>query len=83
MKNADGLELAYRLAREALLADPAADGLYIGGGSWLTAPLVAVLEREFGRPVITNTTAFVWRARELLGHTVPVTGYGRLLQPAG
>ena len=78
MKNADGLTLAYQLAREALLSDPTADGLYIGGGSWLTAPLVAVLEAEFGRPVITNTTSFTWQACRLLGYTKPVTGYGRL-----
>jgi len=78
MKNADGLTIAYEMSREALLSNPAADGLYIGGGSWLTAPLVRVLEAEFDRPVITNTTSFVWQARRLIGLREPVVGYGRV-----
>jgi len=83
MKNADGLTVAYHMAREALLSDPTADGLYIGGGSWLTAPLVAVLESEFDRPVITNTTSFVWRACGLVKYAGAVTGYGRVFNTPG
>jgi hypothetical protein len=30
------------------------EGVYIGGGAWLTLPVISRLEAEFGEPVITN-----------------------------
>ena len=59
---------------------PEADGLYIGDGAWVTFPIVKVLEKEFGRPVITNEIATVWHVCHLLDYWKPVSGYGRLLQ---
>jgi hypothetical protein len=44
---------------------------YIGGGSWLSEPVCQALEREFGRPAISNqlTRLGAWtpiRRRRLL-----------------
>ncbi len=76
------LTLAYELGRGALRESPKADGLYIGGGSWLTLPIIEPLEREFGKPVITNVSALAWGLCHLLDCWKPIPGYGRLLQSA-
>jgi maleate isomerase len=74
------LTLAYELGRGALENYPDADGLYIGGGAWLTYPIVDPLEKEFGKPVITNMNALVWHTCHVLDYWKPIQGYGRLLQ---
>jgi len=79
LTNAQGLAIAERLAREALRAHGSAEALYIGGGSWLTAPIIESIEREAGVPVVTNTTAIVWHCCRLIGCARPIAGYGRLL----
>jgi len=80
LKCGETLALAYELGRGALENYPDADGIYIGGGSWLTYPIVAPLEKEFGRPVITNMNALIWHTCHLLDYWKPIQGYGRLLQ---
>jgi len=72
-------ELAYELGRAALTRHPDADGLYIGGGSWLSEPVCQALEREFGKPAISNPSAMVWDTLTRLGHWAPIPGQGRLL----
>lgn len=79
LKNEDSMTLAYNLARNALKGNPDADGLYIGGGSWLTAPIINLLEQEFDKPVISNTTSIIWHLCRLLNFKNPVRGFGRLL----
>ena len=79
-KTEENLALAYELGRRALLSFPEADGLYIGGGAWLTYPVVEPLEKEFGKPVVTNTGATVYHLCHLLDCWRPIEGYGRLLQ---
>jgi maleate isomerase len=73
------LHLAYDLGRGALQRFPEAEGVYIGGGAWLTLPVIGRLEEEFGKPVITNQTATVWHVLHLLGCWQPIQGFGRLL----
>jgi maleate cis-trans isomerase len=73
------LDLAYTLGRQALEANPSADGLYIGGGSWLTLPALLRLEQEFGVPVITNQVSVVRGVCRRLGCWEPKAGYGRLI----
>lgn len=73
------LHLAYDLGRGALQQFPDADGVYIGGGAWLTLPVIQRLEEEFGKPVITNQVAMVWHVLHLLGCWQPIQGFGRLL----
>jgi len=68
--------------RSALTRFPQADGLYIGGGSWLSEPVCQALERDFGKPAISNSSAMVWDTLSRLGHWKPIPGQGRLLAAA-
>jgi maleate cis-trans isomerase len=54
--------------------------VYIGGGSWLTLPVISRLEAEFDKPVITNQVATVWHVLRRLDCWTPIQGFGRLLQ---
>src|SRR5918911_800183 len=55
----EGADLAYELGRAALAEQPDADGLYIGGGAWLTLPGPPRLEQEVGQAVIDNPVSVV------------------------
>ena len=79
MSSDEGLSLAYGLGRAALASHPEADGLFIGGGSWLTLPAIVALEEEFGRPVIGNQAAVVWDACRRVNYWRPKPGYGKLI----
>ena len=79
MSGEDNIELAYALGRQALRDLPDADGLYIGGGAWLSQPVAEALEAEFGRPVITNVSAMIRNVLTLLKCWTPKPGHGRLL----
>ncbi len=68
-----------RYLRAALESHPEADGLFIGGGSWLTLPAIVALEEEFGRPVIGNQAAVVWDACRRVNYWRPKPGYGKLI----
>jgi maleate cis-trans isomerase len=80
MSGEDNIELAYALGRQALRDLPEADGLYIGGGAWLSQPVAETLEREFGRPVITNVSAMIRNVLTRLECWTPIPGHGRLLE---
>lgn len=80
LKTEESLMLAYELGREVLRSNPDADGLYIGGGAWLTIPIIKPIEDEFGKPVITNENATIWHVCHLIDYWKPIHGYGRLLQ---
>ena len=77
------ITLAHELGRGALENFPEADGVYIGGGSWLTLPVITTLEEEFAKPVITNQVATVWHLLNLLQCWKPIAGHGRLMQSHG
>lgn len=70
-------ERAYALGRGA--DHPSADALLISGTGLPTAGIVARLERDLGKPVVTSQTATLWQALRTVGVTGPVLGYGRLL----
>jgi arylmalonate decarboxylase len=80
MKSDASLRLAYDLGRGALQQFPEAEGVYVGGGAWLTLPVIERLEEEFGKPVITNQVASVWHSLNLLGCWQPIQGFGQLLR---
>ncbi|MBI4524693.1 MAG: hypothetical protein HY695_12885 [Deltaproteobacteria bacterium] len=80
MGDLESMQLAYELGRGALEEYPDADGLYIGGAAWLTLPLVERLEKEFGKPVITNQVATMWQLLHRLDCWSPISGYGQLLE---
>ncbi|MBI4529556.1 MAG: hypothetical protein HY695_37640 [Deltaproteobacteria bacterium] len=79
MSSDEGLSLAYGLGRMALNAYPEAEGLFLGGGAWLTLPVIIALEQKFGKPVITNQTAVVWDACRRVSYWQPKAGYGMLI----
>ena len=80
MKSSDSIQLAYDLGRGALERYPEDEGVYIGGGSWMTLPVIGQLERELGKPVVTNQVATVWHLLTLLDAWKPIRGNGRLLE---
>jgi arylmalonate decarboxylase len=73
-----GVRLAFQLAREAMRKAPDADGLLLPGGAWRSLAAVPILEEDFGKPVVTNPNAEVWRLISQ-GVAPPVKGWGRLL----
>jgi maleate cis-trans isomerase len=79
MSGEDNIELAYALGGQALRDLPEADGLYIGGGAWLSQPVAEALEGEFGKPVITNVSAMIRNVLTRLNCWTPIPGHGRLL----
>jgi arylmalonate decarboxylase len=74
-----GVRLAFQLAREAMRKAPEADGLLLPGGAWRSLAAVPILEEDFGKPVVTNPVAEVWRLISQ-GIAPPVKGWGRLLE---
>jgi len=80
MSGEDNIQLAYELGRQALRDLPQADGLYIGGGAWLSQPVAEALEAEYGRPVITNVSAMIRNVLTRLNCWTPIPGHGRLLE---
>lgn len=79
MRSQNSMELAYELGRRAFEQFPEADGLYIGGGAWISQPVVEKLEEEFGKPAICNQTAMQWNVLSILDVREPVEGHGKLL----
>jgi arylmalonate decarboxylase len=73
-----GVRLAFQLSREAMRKAPEADGLLLPGGAWRSLAAVPILEEDFGKPVVTNPNAEVWRLISQ-GVAPPVKGWGRLL----
>ncbi|MCC7105810.1 MAG: hypothetical protein IT307_11765 [Chloroflexi bacterium] len=75
----EGMRLAVELGRQALRANPDADGLLLPGGLWLAIHAIPILEAEFGKPVILNLNASLWLALKEAGKQRSVQGWGRLL----
>lgn len=79
MSSANSMELAYELGRRAVEQMPEADGVYIGGGAWLSLPVATALEKECGKPVICNHSAMMWNVLHMVDMWRPVQGAGRLM----
>jgi maleate isomerase len=75
-------EVPKRRLRQALLALPwrKADAVFISCTSLRTADLIAPLEAEIGRPVITSNQAMAWHALRLAGQSSNLVGRGVLMQ---
>jgi len=72
-------ETGYDLASSLLRDHPEVDGLYMPCNKWRIIPVIDRIEQEFGKPVVTNTQAWVWEALRNMGLKKPIPGYGRLL----
>jgi maleate isomerase len=83
LENADNiydesLERAAELARQA--DTPDAQAVLLSGTGLPTVGVLAALERELGKPVISSNQASLWRALRMAGVSAPVAGFGRLLE---
>ena len=81
---ADGFRLAepsvetlLDLARRGM--DARADALVISCLNTRSHAVIATLEAELGKPVITSTQATLWHALRLAGIEDRISGYGRLM----
>jgi maleate cis-trans isomerase len=70
-------ERAYRLARMVDRED--AEVVFLSGTGVPSLQVLAMLERDLGKPVISSASAMMWQALRLAGIKQPVPGYGRLL----
>jgi maleate isomerase len=46
---------------------------------WRVVSVIERIERESGKPAVTNTQAWVWEALRAMGMKSSIAGYGRLL----
>ncbi len=79
MDTRGGMDLAYELGSRAIRENPDCDGLYVGGGAWLSLPVVERLEQEFDIPCISNQDAVLWDALHKVNYWRPTTVSNRLL----
>jgi maleate cis-trans isomerase len=73
-------ETGYDLSSSVLRDFPDVDGVYMPCNKWRITPIVDRLEKDCGKPVVTNTIAWIWEALRGMGLTKPIQGYGRLLK---
>ncbi len=72
-------EQVYAHVKRMFLASRGADGIYIQGGGWRMTPIIDMLERDLGVPVVISSTADCWEIQKTLSIHEPLQGYGRLL----
>lgn len=72
-------ETSYKLAREAYLAAPDAEVIYLPCLVWPSLENIAAMEDDFGIPVVTNFSTKYWAAMETLKIKQTIKGYGQLL----
>jgi maleate isomerase len=70
----------YRFAKEVFLEAPEADGIFIPCPRWPTIGIIDKLEKDLRVPVVTSSTAMIWKAFDQLKIKEPVFGYGKLLE---
>ena len=66
----------YRLARDA--DRPEADALFLSCTNFRTIGVIAALERDLGKPVVSAIQASFWHCLRLAGVGGGVEGYGGL-----
>lgn len=73
-------ETLYAHVKRLYRKNPSADGVYIQGGGWQTARVVAMLEKDIGIPVVHATICQAWQIHKRLQVRETAPGYGRLLE---
>jgi maleate isomerase len=76
-----GADTAYDLAVE--VDDASAEAIVLSCTNWQTMDAIERIERDTKKPVISTTQASIWAALRAIGHTDPISGYGRLLRELG
>ncbi len=69
--------VAYSTAKE--VDDPRAESVFLSGTNWRTIDMIAPLEADLGKPVITANQATFWAAMKHL-NIGGFSGYGKLLE---
>jgi maleate cis-trans isomerase len=69
----------YKFAKQAFLAAPGADAIYMLGTAWPSLDVLQMLEDDCGVPVVHSVPAKSWEIQRRLHVRQPVTGYGTLL----
>jgi maleate isomerase len=72
-------EASYKLAREAYLAAPEAEAIYLPCLVWPSLENIAAMEDDFGVPIVTNFITKYWAAMHTLKIKHTIKGYGKLL----
>jgi maleate isomerase len=75
----------YAHVKQAFLAHPEAEALYLLGSGWRVMEMIDALEQDLGVPVIHPIATRSWEIQRRLHVRQPVAGFGRLLaeMPAG
>ncbi len=68
----------YRMAKAA--DRPDADAIFISCTNLATLDVIAAIERDLGKPVVTSNQACFWACLRLLGLPTAIDGHGRLLE---
>ena len=66
----------YAFARTEVPAT--AEAVFFGGNGFRAIGMIAALEQELGRPVLTGNQVVFWNALRQAGVRAPVNGYGRV-----
>jgi maleate isomerase len=72
-------ENVYAHIKRIFLKHPGAEGIYLLGSGWRVLPMIDLLERDLGVPVVHPVTARCWEIQLRLNIRQPTPGYGRLL----
>ncbi len=73
-------QTGYDLSMALLREHPDADGVYMPCNKWRTVSVIERIEKESGKPVVTNTQAWTWEALHGIGMDEPIAGFGQLLR---
>ena len=60
-----------------------AEAVFFGGNGFRAIGMIAALEEELGRPVLTGNQVAFWYALRQAGVRAPVNGYGRVFRTLG
>ncbi len=71
---------SYRIAREAFLEAPGADGIYIACPRWGTLEGIEKLEQDLGVPVVSSSQAGIWMALRKSRVGESISGFGSLMK---
>jgi maleate isomerase len=68
------------VAAARALDAPDIEGIFLSCTGLRGAAVVAAIEEQLGKPVVTSNQAMAWHAMRLAGYSEPVQGFGRLLR---
>ena len=71
-------EAVYRMAR--LIDRDDAEAIFLSCTNLATLDVIAQIERDLGKPVVTSNQACFWACLRLIDLRIPVFGYGELLE---